>query len=290
MPAIRQRKRLPKVALGVGIAVLVAVGIAGATHVLSSTSTEPAYSIDPASVALTTADVGPNFPLVNEGALGPSQHTAPGFPLPYQQYFLGGWARNFMIESALVPPGRTEIDRYSEQLGIQPSDPPTIIGPFVTDHAGLFEVSDFEISYHLASAAHLDYLVSHPGPEANSNYTANYDKWRTYPIQLGDEADAWGGIRDTPAKRDNYEEQTFRVRWRRGPVVSTVFIRGAHDLTLDSALHFAHIVDARIVSAMEHPAKGVSHAFNQHHITTSVSIGLAVRDVDRRTGQRLDWD
>jgi hypothetical protein len=292
MPAKQSGKLSSRVAVGVGLAVLVALTIAVLVHVLSApsgTAPEPTYAIDPKSLMLTTADIGASFSLVVQGSLGPSQHTAPGYPVPYQRYFLGGWGNYCMSDIALDPPGRTELDHYSQQLGIPPSDPPTVFGPFVAEHQGLFDVSDDELSYQLASAAHPDYLISHPGPDANGNYLANYDHWQTYPIQLGDEADAWGGIQDTPAKRDDYEEQVFRVRWRHGPIVSTIFVRGAHDLTLDTALHLAHIVDARIASAIQHATKGAFHVSTVQHMATSVSDGRAVHKVDRRPGQRLDW-
>lgn len=295
MPARRSRGKSSRVLLKVGLSLLVAVAIAGLVHVLvppsgaaqQSAPMEPTYSIDPAAVALTTTDVGTTFSLVNEGGLGPSQRSAPGHPAPYQQQFFGGWARNYMIQSALVPPGRTELTNYAVQIGIYPSDPPTIMGPFVIEHHGLFEVSDFEESYHQAGAAHPDYLCCDAGSTAN--YTANYDNWRPYPIHLGDEANAWGGIRRTPANRDDYEEQTFRIRWRHGPIVSTIFTRGAHDLTLDSALGFAHIVDARIASAMRQAAKGVSHAADPHVLAPPDSSCLALCDSHRRTGRRIDW-
>jgi hypothetical protein len=287
------RNTSPKVALSVAVAVLVAVGIAGLVHVLwppASTATAPTYSIDPTSVSLTTSDVGPTFRLVNDGALGPTQRTAPGHPLPYQEQFMGGWARNYMVETALVPPGSTELDTYEQAHGFPPTNPPTIFGPFVADHQGLFEVSDLEVSYHVASAAHLDFLVSYPSSSEIANYKANYDNWQTYPIQLGDEADAWGGIRDSPTGPPHaFEEQVFVVRWRHGPVVSTIFLRGAHDLTLDTALHFAHIVDARIASAMQQAAKGPSHASNLQELATSVSVYLAVCALDRRIGHWVHW-
>jgi hypothetical protein len=185
------RKTSSKAALGFGISVLVAIAIASFVHILwssPSTAVAPGYSIDPAYVALTAADVGPTFPLVNEGPLGPSQHTPPGFPLPYQQQFVGGWDRNFIVQNALVPPGGTEIETYEQAHGFSPTNPPTIFGPFVADHHGLFEVTDTEISYHTASAAHPDYLVSYPTGDETTAYETNYVNWRMYPIQLGEEA------------------------------------------------------------------------------------------------------
>jgi hypothetical protein len=282
--------------LGVGISVLLAVGIAGLAHVLippsgsapHGTTTEPSYRIDPASLALTKTDVDASFPLVNEGPLGPSQLSA--FPLPYQRQFTGGWARNFMVQAALVPPGRTEIETYEQAHGYLPTDPPTIFGPFVADHQGLFEVSDFELTYRVASAAHPDYLCCDGG--STVNYTANYDNWRTYPIQLGDKANAWGGIRRSPTHPpQDYEEQTFRIRWRHGPVVSTIFIHGAHDLTLDPAIHLAQIVDTRIASALQQSqqaSKGASHGFDPQDVAPSASIGVAQCPAGRRAAAAGD--
>jgi hypothetical protein len=293
MAAKRSRKHPPRIVVGVGISVLVALGIAGLVHILDARPgavTESTYAIDPTSLALTTADIGSSFPLVTEGPIGPTQHASAIYPVPYQQYFLGGWVRVFMVQSSLVPPGRTELETYERAHGFAPTDPPTIFGPFVADHQGLFEVSDAELSYQVASAAHSDYLISRPGKDTIGNYRFNYDNWQTYPIQLGDEADAWGGIRRSPTNPPQaYEEQTFRVRWRHGPIVSTLFTHGAHDLTLDTALRLAHIVDARIASAIQHAIKGVLHVSNLQHLAASTSADLAVRDLDRRSGQQLDW-
>lgn len=298
MPTKPLRNNSSRVALGVGISVLLAVGIAGLVHVLvpspgsspHGTTTEPSYLIDPASLALTKTDVGASFPLVIDGRHAPSQQHGL-VPPPYQQQFTGGWARNFMVQSALVPPGRTEIETYEQARGVPLSDPPLIFGPFVADHQGLFEVYDIELTYHVASAAHPDYLCCDGG--STVNYTNNYDNWQTYPIQLGDEANAWGGIRRMPTDPpQDYEEQTFRIRWRHGPVVSTLFIRGAHDLTLDPAMHLAQIVDARIASALQQTqqaAKGASHGPDPQDVAPSTSICLALCSADRRAGRWLHW-
>lgn len=302
-------KRPPKVVLGVGVALLLAVAIAALAHVFAGLPSdsptgvptpnvqtaytvnpaEHAYSIDPALVTLTTADAGPQFPLVTQGGIGPTQRSYK--PLPYQQQYVGGWVRYFMLESALKPPGRTEIDTYSKSLGIEPSDPPTIFGPFVTEHSGLFEIIDTEQSYHYASAAHIDYLCCDDG--STENYTRNYDNWQTYPIHIGDETFAWGGIRRTQTARQGfvdqeYSEQSFTIRWRRGPVVSTLFIRGAHDLTLDTGISFARLIDQRIVSALQQATKGAFHVSNTGDAATQVAPPPALCPLDGCFRERFD--
>lgn len=310
MPVMRLRllKRPPKPVLGVGVSLLLAVVIAALAHVFAGPPSSPtsvptsnaqtaytvnpaehAYSIDPARVALTTADAGPHFPLVTQGGIGPTQ---PSFrPLPYQQQYVSGWLRYFMIESALKPPGRTEIDNYSTSLGLTPSDPPTIFGPFVAEHSGLFEITDTEQSYHFASAAHIDYLCCDGG--STDNYTRNYVNWQTYPIHIGDETFAWGGIQRMPPDRQgveyqDYWEQSFTIRWRRGPVVSTLFIRGAHDLTLDPGISFARLIDQRIASTLHQATKGAFHASNTDVLATQVAPSPALCPLDGCFRERFD--
>jgi hypothetical protein len=54
--------------------------------------------------------------------------------------------------------------------------------------------------YATTGAAHLDYLVLRVGNDVETTeaFAGNYLNWQTYPIKLGDEADVWGGIRDSP--------------------------------------------------------------------------------------------
>jgi hypothetical protein len=238
-----------RVVIGVAISALVAIGIAVLVHVVLFPP-EPKYSIDASSVALTASDVGSGLTLVSDGDAGPSQR--PREPLPYQQQFHSGTDRYFMTQSALVAPGKTEIETYQQAHGFPPTIVPTIFGPFVADHQGLFEVDDQELSYHTASSAHPDYMCCDNGGTDISNFTANYDNWRTYPVHLGDEGNAGGGIRHSFTNPpQEYEEQVFRIRWRHGPIVSTLFLRGAHDLTFDAGMRLAQIVDARISSALQ---------------------------------------
>lgn len=236
------KRRWLGIALGVTASVLIAVVIAAVVHQMLPEGA-PTYALDADRLALAPADMGSQFTLVGDANAGPTQMTLR--PLPYQQQLFEGRLHYFVVSSALSSEGQAEIASWQQPRGFTPTNPPTIFGPFVDEHTGIFEITSVELSYRTADAAHQDYRC------CTFDFADNYAGYHTIPIQLGDEANAWGGIRDSPTNPpEEYEEQVFYIRWRHGPIVSTLWIEGAHDITFDQAVELAHVVDQRIAAAL----------------------------------------
>lgn len=246
---VRQQSR---VAVGIGIAVVLAVIIALVAHAILNPP-ESRYTIDPQQVALSLADVGAQqYSVVDTSDYPPTpwllSHAGSGPFEPFEGQYYKGWRVDFYVTSVLTPQAEAEIGQWQAARGFQPTDPPTIFGPYVAEHTGIFEIVDAEQSYHTASAAHDDFVCCTAGKA--SDYAANYDGWHALSIQVGDETYAWSGIRDTPANCDDYEELVYFIHWRHGSVDSTIWIFGAHDVTSGQMLTLARLVDSRIARAL----------------------------------------
>jgi hypothetical protein len=241
---------LLKVGGGIALSVIVAALLASLINARLHAPPEPVYSIDPRPLALTLTDVGSQFALLGDSGLGPTQRTAA--PLPYQQLFVGGTLHFFMSKTVLSPQGTKEIaDWERANTNFKPTDPPTILGSFVADHTGIFEINDAEQSYHTTASARQDFHCCHYARENN------FDDYHTIPVQLGDEADAFTGyLIDAQNVADDYLQREYAIHWRHGPIVSSISILGAHDITFAQVLQLAQIVDQRIAHALKSPAKG----------------------------------
>ncbi|MBF6591669.1 MAG: hypothetical protein IVW57_14245, partial [Ktedonobacterales bacterium] len=181
------------------------------------------------------------------------------------------------------PQGEAEIDNWQLANGYQPTHPPTIFGPFVADHTGAFEITSAEQSYHTTDSAKADYHC------CTFNIADNFAGFRTLPIQLGDEATAWTGIRNSPTDPgEDYEELTFNISWRHGPVISTVWLFGAHNITFDQAVAFARLVDQRITQALQPTTRGAFHVPNPRDMAASVPLSPTVYAVGCCSGRRPD--
>lgn len=254
-PTPRRRSLATALAVSTVMAVILAAlihmwtaqaGLATAP-IASPTSTVTRYALDPTALLLTAADVDPDFSIVIDEALGPTQRTA--YPLPYQKELVGGRLRDIMITAALSPQSRAEIGNWQQARGFTPTNPPSIFGPFVAEHRGIFEMYDAVLSYQTTDAARQDYhCCTYP------NLDENYADYTTLPAQLGEEADAWSGIRISPTNPPaEYEEQVYHIHWRRGPVVMTLWVLGSHDITFSDALRWANLIDQRIVQNLGEP-------------------------------------
>lgn len=279
------------IVLGVIASILVAaVGAA----ILRVWLAAPTYDLDPKSLLLTQADVPASLMLDATGGVGPAQDTVS--PLPYQQQMIGGLIRIYFARSVESPAGLKEINGWISKYGVPISNPPVIKGPFVTDHSGIFELDEVVRSFQTVDAARQEYhCCSYPGR------ATNFTDYRTLTVQLGDEADAWTGIQRplsgpsiSPAmpQDSKYEELGFSLHWRHGPVVTTLSIWGAHDITLDQALELARITDARIVQAMrqQHGTEANNATVDTHHVGWQMDGVSAyalppssLRAADRRT-------
>lgn len=243
--------RLRRILPGVALSALVAFGL---TLLLHNLLTPPQYHIDAGQLGLTQADVGSQFTKVAESGASPAQQTIS--PLPYQQQLVSGRLREFMANRVLSAQGRQQIGAWESQYGFQPTNPPLIMGPFVAEHSGIFDVYSVVLSFRTEDAARQEYHCCHYVDE-----DLNFDDYHTVPIHLGDEADGWTGIRKslkvagstaTQMPTDPaYQERTYAIHWRHGPIVTNVAVWGAHDVTLDDALHIAEKVDAHITQALQ---------------------------------------
>jgi len=45
----------------------------------------------------------------------------------------------------------------------------------------------------------------------------------------------------------------YRIHWRHGPVVTTLWVLGAHDVTFADAQRWATVCDQRIAQALHEP-------------------------------------
>lgn len=238
------RATMVKIGIGLTLCILVAAVIGIATRPAPA----PTYAIDPSQLALTAADVGSDFALLTDsGGLPPAQRTVR--PLQYQQQYLRGRQRSFMAQSALSAAGMAEIGDWERQHGFEPTDPPTILGPFVTDHSGIFEIDSAVRSYRTVDAARQEYHC------CNYNRESIFHNYQTLSVRLGDEADAFAGVLiELSGVDDAYLTQEYSIEWRHGPIDSSVSIRGAHDITLDQVYRLAQIVDQRITTTLRRHA------------------------------------
>ena len=257
-PLLSPRRRPRRILPGVALSVLVALGLTVLLHTLLA---PPEYHIDAGQLVLTQADVGSQFTQTDEGAAPLAQWTLN--VLPYQQQVVSSRSRDFMANSALSAEGRQQIGDWERQYSFPVTNPPAIMGPFVAEHTGVFEISSRALSFRTEDAARQEYHCCHYVDE-----DLNFDDYRTFPVHLGDEGDGWTGISKSittigssaPQMPTNpaYQERAWGIHWRHGPVVTTVAVWGAHDITLADALRLAGIVDGRITQALQaHP--GVAH-------------------------------
>lgn len=289
MPSIWQKTRLQakrspgssskirRVALGVTLAVLVAAVLAFAVQRFRA---EPTYALDPSTLLLSQADVGSQFVLLNTGGVGPAQQTVQ--PLPYQQQYIGGLVRTFYGVQVLDPATVKVLEDWSQQYGVPITDPPQVMGPFVSEHHGIFQIYSVVRSFQTVDAAWHEYHCC--------NYVGRADSFDDYhalsvPTHLGDESSAWTGIKKrlqgpgiSPSMptTDAYQERTYSVYWRHGPIVSIIAIWGSHDIALAQALQLAQIVDQHIGQALQpYSTHGGSHASHTHAAPPWVEVLVA---------------
>lgn len=262
---------------GVTLSVLVAVGLALLIH---NWLAVPLYRIDANQLLLTQTDVGPQFMQTEEGNVGPTQHSVA--PLPYQQQMLAGKVREFMANSVLSAQGQQEIGDWESRYGFPPTNPPTIMGPFVADHSGAFNIISVVRSFQTEDSARQEYHCCH-----YVDQELNFDDFHTVSVHLGDEADGWTGIRKSVSgpgispnmpTDTNYQERGYSIHWRHGPIVTNVAVWGAHDLALTDALDIAKRVDSHIVQALHTTAKEGFHANNLVDGSYSCSSALRIAD------------
>src|SRR5487761_2321424 len=220
------------------------------------------YDIQPDAALLTNGDVGSSYTQTGTGSVGSAQLSIS--PLPYQQKMLGGRIRVFTAISELAPAGQKEIVDWLQRYNIPFASRPTAMGPFVADHQGIFEIYDVVRSFQTIDAAKQEYHC------CTYDRSSSFTGYRTLQVHLGDEADAWTGIKRPPSgpsisaaipQIDLYQERGYVVHWRTGPVVSTIAIWGAHSITLSDALRLASIANSRIMAAIKNSKTGgISHA------------------------------
>lgn len=274
------KRRLRRILPGVALSVLVAFGL---TLLIHNLLTPPQYHIDAGQLVLTQTDIGSQFTLVRDGGASPAQDTFR--PLPYQQQIVSGKLHEFMANSVLSPQGRQEIGEWESQYGFQPTNPPLIMGPFVAEHTGIFDIYSVVLSFRTEDAARQEYHCCH-----YVDRDLNFDDYHTVPVHLGDKSDGWTGIRKslkvagstaTQMPTDPaYQERTYAIHWRHGPIVTNVAVWGAHDVTLAEALHIAEKVDTHITQALQTQtsAKEGSHAEDVVAGTPAGDCPLCVAD------------
>ena len=284
------RRRPRRILFGVALSVMVAFALTALLHTLLAA---PEYHIDATRLALTQADVGSQFTLVDEGAAPLAQRSLN--LLPYQRQVVSSRSREFMANSALSAEGRQQIGDWERQYSYPVTNPPAIMGPFVAEHTGVFEISSRALSFRTEDAARQEYHCCH-----YEDRDLNFDDYRTFPVHLGDEADGWTGISKSITTVGSsapqmptdpaYQERTWVIHWRHGPVVAEVTLWGAHDIALADALHLAGIVDARITLALQAhaSAKGGLHA--QAVMARSSAGSGALRVADHRAYRDLHWN
>lgn len=174
------KARILKVLAGITASLAVAVVIAA---LVRPWLLPPTFSVSPDQLELSQADVGPQFALLRAAHAGPSNQHALN-PPRYFQDFRGGRYRFFIARSALSPEGRSEIDSWLQAHGFDPTqvqvdpDVPLIVGSFVEDHSGIFEINDVELSYSTTDSAHLDYLCCDYGrAETFHDYQTKQCSW-----------------------------------------------------------------------------------------------------------------
>jgi hypothetical protein len=169
------------------------------------------------------------------------------------------------------------------------------MGPFVAEHTGVFDISSRALSFQTEDAARQEYHCCH-----YEDRDLNFDDYRTFPVHLGDEGDGWTGISKSitavgssvPQMPTNpaYQERTWVIHWRHGPVVAQITIWGAHDTIRDDALRFAEIVDARITQALQTRASAKEGLRGQAVVAWPCAGGGALRVADHRAYCGLHWD
>ena len=287
-PEKLSKRRLHRMLPGVALSVLVAFGLTLLIHNLLAA---PQYHIDAEQLVLTQADVGSQFTKVAESGVSPAQHAIS--PLPYQQQIVSGRLREYMANSVLSPQGRQQIGNWESQYGFQPANPPLIMGPFVAEHTGIFDVYSVVLSFRTEDAARQEYHCCHYVDE-----DLNFDDYHTIPVHLGDESDGWTGIRKSLTIAGSsapkmptdpaYQERTYAIHWRHGPIVTNVAVWGAHDVMLDDALRIAAKVDAHITQALRSGMKEGFHA--QDVVAGPFTGGGALHVADHRAYRGLHRD
>lgn len=274
-----------QVALGIAASALVALVITVIVRQAWPPG-EATYALDPQALQLDPPDIGLDFTQIVDAPLGPSQQSL--HPFGYQLDYLSGSLRVFMVNSALNESGRAEIANWEQPRGFTPTNPPTIMGPFVSDHSGIFEVDSQVRSYKSVSSAHQDYQC------CTYNWSANYTDWHAVSLQMGDEGDSGGGTRNMPTNppRDD-EEQAYILHWRHGPIVARLYVFGAHDITFAQCLRLATVLDQHISQALKSATKGVSNASATglaRIIPVLGQTGSAIHITDRRLDRWLHLD
>lgn len=216
----RSRKARRPAGLGVLLAFVGMLLLILAFTLLRSISSP--HQLSSATLTLQVGEVSGYRLLVNTVA-GPTQRTP--HPLPYQQQFLNGNLRYYMADTVLTQKSLSEIESWAKLHNVPVTNPPTIVGPYVLDHSGVFAITSEGLLYADTKSAIADFHCC-----TYVDRQASFAQYHEIPVHLGDEATAFGGILDSPAHDPHYEVQLYAIRWRQGTVVSVVSIIGAHDV------------------------------------------------------------
>jgi len=196
------------------------------------------HQVSSATLTLQVGEVSGYRLLVNTVA-GPTQRTP--YSLPYQKQFLDGNLRYYMSDAILTKSSLSEIESWAKLHHVPITNPPTIVGPYVLDHSGVFAITSESLLYADAKSASADFHCC-----TYVDRQASFAHYQEIPAHLGDEATAFGGILDSPAHDPHYEVQLYAIRWRQGSVVSMVSIIGAHDVVFQDVLRLAKIQASNI--------------------------------------------
>lgn len=199
----------------------------------------PSPALQPSALTLQQGEVGSGYRLMVNGPTGPTQRALK--PPPYQNQFEGGSLKYYVSTNVLEPASLDEIDTWASAHGVPVTSPPTIVGPYVVDHHGVFAITSVALVYADVQSAIADFHCC-----TYLDREASFANYQVLTVHIGDEATAFGGITQTPAHDPQYEVQIYAIRWRHGSVVFNMSILGSHDISLQDALRLAQIQDGNV--------------------------------------------
>lgn len=227
-----QHRLLPLPVVGL----LIVIVVFAASKALASPQ-----EIQPTALTLQQSDVGQGYRLMVNVPARPTQKGL--YPLPYQKQFVGGNMKYYVSVNVFTPTSLNEINSWATSHQVPVTNPPTIVGPYVIDHHGVFTVTSRVLLYSDVNSAIAEFHCC-----TYANNLANFSNYREISVHIGDEATASGGILDTPAHDPKYEMQLYAIRWRHGSVVCFVSVAGSHDVVFQDVLRLAQLQDSNITN------------------------------------------
>lgn len=232
------RRHLP-LAL-VGLLVLIVIGVA-AFKLTAPSQTAPSHAIQPSALTLQQSEVGQGYRLMVDGSAGPTQRAL--IPPAYQKQFEGGNLKYYVSANVFEKSSLAEINTWASAHGVPVTSPPTIVGPYVNDHHGVFTITSQSLLYADEKSAIADFHCC-----TYVDRQASFANYHELAVHIGDEATAFGGVLDSPAHDPQYEVQLYAIRWRHGNVVCSVSITGSHDIGFQDVVRLAQMQDSNVTN------------------------------------------